>query len=183
MTRLAAIAIVLAATSSVASAGTYLGLGIGTAVGGSWEDSASQGGDIDGFERSGRLFGGYRISKVSFEAQGSRFALAFGTPFEYQGTQLAANVKLSLPLGNNFEVFGRGGLARTWVSSRGDLMDDSAGTGWLLGLGAEYRINLGVTGASIFVDYQRSSTTFASDLGGDWDGSLGMWTLGASVSL
>jgi hypothetical protein len=176
MTRLAAIAVALVAIPSVASAGTYLGLGIGTAAGGSWE-SSSYNGDIDGFERSGRLLVGYRISKFSVEGQVSRFALTFGDPLEFRGHQAGVAAKFNFPLGNNFEVYPKAGVARTWLSGMNG-PDSYAGNGWFLGAGAEYRLNLGVTAASLFVDYQRTSTSFDSDPMDTIDGAIGMWTLG-----
>lgn len=184
MLRTAAAALVIAATSSVASAGTYVGLGIGTAAGGSWEHNQLElQGDVDGFERSGRLVLGMRMSKLSVEGQASQFALTFGDPSEFQGTQVGVGLKLNVPLGDNFEIYPKGGLARTWLTGRGTVMDDYAGSGWFLGAGVEYRLSFAVTAASLFLDYQRTQTTFGSDSQYDFDSSFGMWTLGATLSL
>lgn len=185
MTRLPAIVLVIAAAqTSVASAGAYVGLGVGTAVGGSWQaPERGNEGDVDGFERSGRLVVGTRISKLSLEGQVGRFALTFGDPLEYQGTQLGVGLKYSIPLGNNFEVFPKAGVGRTWLSGMSSPDESYAGNGWFLGAGVEYRLNLGVTAASLFLDYQRSSTDFDSVPMYAFDSSIGMWTLGATVSL
>jgi hypothetical protein len=175
------LALVLASTT-VASAGTYVGLGIGSETSGSATRSDGiDAGGMDGFGRSGRLMVGTRISKLSVEGQLSRFDLEFGAQ-PYQSTQAAAALKLSIPLGNNFEVFGRGGLQRTWLSPQGSGYA-AAGSGLLLGLGLEYRLNLALTAASVFVDYQHTSSSFTDDAMTQFDGSTGMYTLGATVSL
>jgi len=174
---LLAVALVTAAASS-ASAGTYLGLGIGTA--------ASASGDIpmtssDG-NRSGRLMLGTRFGHLSLEGAGSRYSL-FRTTAPYTGTQMAAALKYSLPLGNNFEAYGRGGLQRTWLSTD-TTANDFVGNGWLLGGGFEYRLNLGVTAASVFVDYEHADTTLVNQNNmQEKDETVGLWTLGVTLAI
>jgi hypothetical protein len=178
MRSLIAVAIV-AATASSASAGTYLGLGIGTA--------ASPGSDIgamttnDG-SRTGRLMLGTRFGHLSVEGAGSRYSIARGAS-PYDGTMLAVALKYSLPLGNNFEAFGRGGLERTWLNS--DDYSDYVGNGWLLGAGFEYRLDLGATAASIFVDYEHTDSTLTnqSDMQTQKGETIGLWTLGVTVAI
>jgi hypothetical protein len=179
MRSLLAVAIV-AATASAASAGVgYLGLGIGTA--------ASPTGDFpmasnDG-NRTGRLLGGMRFGSFSIEGAGSRYSI-YRSASEYSGTVLAVVGKYSLPLGNDFEAFGRLGLERTWLSTDANY-SDFAGNGLLFGAGFEYKLKLGGTGASVFVDYERtqSSVVNQSDMQTSKDVGIGLWTLGATVSL
>lgn len=178
MTRLAIAAVLLAASTSVASAGTYLGIGIGTSADGSLGDSDT----VEGAGRSGRLMLGSRFGRLSIEGQASRFDLMFAGGGAYESTQLGAGLKANVPLGNNFELFGKGGVQRTWLNLDGTAYD-LAGNGWFLGGGIEYRLDLAVTAASIFVDYQYSSTTLTNERMLEVDGSSGMWTLGATVSL
>lgn len=180
MYRLAVVALILA-SSSLASAGTYVGLGIGTAASGSAERGGATS-TMDGIERSGRLLLGTRLSRLSVEGQGSRYDVTFDAN-GYQSTQLGIGLKFSLPLGNNFEAFGRGGVSRTWLNEGPTAMHDAAGSGYFLGAGFEYRLTLGVTAASLFVDYQRSSTDFTNDYMVQWNGTASMWTFGATVSL
>ena len=177
-------AVTLASLTSVASAGTYIGLGIGSeSRGGAEGTNGADLGSMDGYERSGRLMVGTRISKLSVEGQASRFDTTLSTS-PYDATQLALALKLSIPLGNNFEFFGKGGLHRTWLSTvGGPEVLDAVGSGLLLGAGFEYRLNLGVTAASIFVDYQRASADYQSEYPMEWSGVTSMWTLGATVSL
>lgn len=179
MRSLIAVALVAASASS-ASAGTYLGLGIGT--------SATPSGDMqmtsnDG-SRSGRLMVGTRFGQLAIEGAGSRFGFFRGAA-PYQGTMLAAALKYSLPLGDSFEVFGRGGLQRTWLSTDTSGVSDWAGNGWLLGAGFEYRLDLGATAASVFVDYERTGTSLdnQSGLSSSMSEGIGLWTLGATIAI
>lgn len=178
MSRLAVVAVVFAASTSVASAGTYLGLGIGTSADGNLGDS----GTVEGAGRSGRLLLGARMSKLSLEGQASRYDLAFQSSL-YASTQVGLGLKLSIPLGNNFELFGRGGVQRTWLNHEPGMTYDVAGNGWFGSAGVEYRVNLGLTAASVFMDYQRSSTDFTTERMTEIEGAAGMWTLGMTVSL
>lgn len=173
--------VLVAASASAASAGTYLGLGIGTA--------ASPGGDMtnatsDG-NRSGRLLLGTTFGRLAIEGDGERFGM-FRT-IDYQGSMLAAVVKYSLPLGNNFEVYGRGGLQRTWLNrvSTAAGLPDFAGNGWLVGAGFEYRLNVAGTGVSLFVDYQHADTSLERQdaMQQPEDETIGLWTMGATVSI
>jgi hypothetical protein len=178
MRSLLAVALV-AAAASTASAGPYVGLGIGTA--------ASPGGELsmtssDG-NRSGRLLVGTSFGRFSIEGAGSRFGV-FREAADYDGTQIAAAGKYNFPLGDNFEVFGRAGLQRTWLSAdKGG--SEWIGNGWLLGAGFQYRFLVKTVDASLFVDYQyaaanlvdQSTTTRERGI------TLGLWTLGATVSL
>jgi hypothetical protein len=178
MTRLAiAAALLVASSSSVASAGTYLGIGIGTSPDGTMAGSDT----VEGAGRSGRLMLGSRFGKLSLEGQASRFDMMFASS-AYETTQLGIGLKLGIPLGNNFELFGKGGVQRTWLNHEGTEFD-SAGNGWFLAPGIEYRLNLGVTAASIFMDYQHSSSNLTNERMQEFEGSTGMWTLGATVSL
>lgn len=170
--------VLVAASASAASAGPYLGLGIGTAASPSGEiPNASQDGN-----RTGRLMVGMRFGNLSIEGAGCRYGMFTGS-YPYQGTQLAAVLKYSLPLGNDFDAFGRGGIQRTWLSTD-TVLSDYAGNGWLLGAGFEYHLKVAGTGASIFVDYQHTDTNLINQQNmSTKDETFGMWTLGATVSL
>lgn len=176
MNRLAIAAVLVTAMGQAASAGTYVGLGLGTSA-----NASSDNVMMDGNGRSGRLMLGYRFSRIAIEGSGTRYDLFVGSA-PYQATQLAAGLKLAFPLGNHFDLIGRGGLQRTSLSMSGSQGADADGNGYYLGAGVEYGLNLGLTGASIFIDYQRSSTDF--DNGNrQYEGVASMWTLGATLSL
>lgn len=177
MRSLLAVALV-AASASAASAGTYLGLGIGTSASGHVGNDASSQGD-DG-NRTEKVLLGFRFGNLSIEGAAMRFTQDYRNE-SHDGTSLSAALKYSLPLGNGFEVFGRGGLQRTDLSG---MSTDLTGEGWLLGGGVEYRMNLGVTGASLFVDYTHNSTSFQPDPHQpSIDESAAMWMAGATLAL
>lgn len=173
----------LAAASTPAVAGSYLGLGIGTSPAIS-EDSDRLGSD----GRSGKVLLGMRFARISLEGGLGAYDVTIldsGQPKPYGETyQLSGAVKLSLPLGNNFEAFGRAGLHHTWIRSKlpDDDRSDVSGDGYLIGAGFEYRLNLLVGQGSLFIDYQVNK----AKLEGErfmFDGSSRMWTAGLTVGL
>jgi opacity protein-like surface antigen len=180
----ASLAVTLVALAgSSASAGTYLGLGIGSApeVNEQTDRFSSDG-------RSGKILAGMRFGNVSVEGAISKFDMARTSdrnavvPFGDQ-IQAAAAAKLSLPLGNNFEAFGRVGVHKTWL--RADQMPDinnAEGTGYLVGAGVEYRLNLVVGQGSIFVDYQYNDVKLEGERF-MLDGSSRMFSIGLTVGL
>jgi hypothetical protein len=107
------------------------------------------------------------------------------TPFG-DAYQASAALKLNLPLGNNFEAFGRAGLHHTWISPEVD-GNEVSGNGLLVGAGFEYRLNLLVGQGSIFVDYQYNRVKLEGEerfmAGQALDSSYRMWTMGLTVGL
>lgn len=177
--------IVVAAVGTAASAGTYVGLGIGSS---SVSDNGANDYVPDG--RSARLMVGMRFGNISAEAAYTGYGLVkqnSGNSFDSRG--LSAALKLSIPLGNNFEAYGRGGLMRTWLTLPGDAkpagLTSYSGDGYTVSAGFEYRLNLVLAGASLFVDYTRNTATLSADMPGyqPLDQSASLWTLGLLVSL
>jgi|HubBroStandDraft_6_1064221.scaffolds.fasta_scaffold38591_2 hypothetical protein len=171
---------VLAATGPVASAGTYIGLGIGTAP--SVGNDTITGAQNDG--RSGRLLLGQSfglpIGRLAIEGEANRFSMILNGE-GYDSTMLGVDLKYSLPLGNGFEAFGRLGLERSWLSANGDASDyEGSGDGYYVGLGFEYRIAIF---GSLFVDYERQSSTIDSPTSTTYGQTAGMFTLGATINL
>jgi len=174
MRSLLAIAL-LAAAAPAASAGTYLGIGIGT--GPSLGNDSIPDAQSDG--RSGRLLLGMAFGRLAIESEANRFGLLLNTD-SYDSTMLGVGLKYSVPLGNGFEVFGRGGLERTWLTSNAVRTGyEGSGDGYYLGAGFELRIR---PFGSIFVDYERQSASIDIPTGG-YDQSAGMFTLGATIDL
>ena len=168
----------LATTGSVASAETYIGLAVGTAPSVSNDALANE---IRNDGRSGRLIlgqaFGFRFGTIAIEAEANRFDLVLNG-FPSSSTMLGVDAKYSFPLTDGFSVFGKLGLARTWLSEDGPY--DGAGNGWYFGLGAEYRI---IPLLSVFVDYERQSTSIDAPTSTTYGQAAGMFSLGAAFHL
>lgn len=171
-------AVLLVATSTVASAGVFGGLGLGT-NGFSDDHSiyATNG-------RSGRLFGGYRFApfkyfSLSAEAGYEGYGLAVNhSSTSVDSRELYVAGKVSVPFAEGFEAFGRLGGQTTSVST--DSVD--SGSGYLYGAGLEYRLDLGgaVTG-SIFLDLTRTTMTLQADR--PIDSTVDRWMMGISIGI
>lgn len=165
--------------AGTASADTYLGLGLGTTP--TVSDEFSSATTATPVGRSARGLAGMRFGNVSIEAAVNGYGVAlptFGSRTVYQGSVQA---KLSVPIGNNFEGFGRGGVERTWLDL-GDTRYDYTGDGYVLGAGLELRLNAILANASLFLDYTYHRTTLASETQ-QFEASAGMWGLGLTVGI
>lgn len=182
----AALAVALvAAMSSVAAAGPYVGIGIGT-------NSVSGSDRIVDDGRSGRLLVGYAFQPMrygTFALEGSISGYGLGLKdrddaLPMDAYQLSAAARFNLPLSDNFEAFGRLGLHHTTVSADNPIYDTS-GNGFLVGAGIAYRFDARVgKGAAVSVDYQLNKV----DLEGErfmGPASLGLlerqWTIGVTL--
>ena len=175
MNRACLVAACLVTLSGTASAG-YLGLGIGSVP------AVSDDAQFQASSRSGRLIAGSRWGRFSLEGALGGFGVSRRESLASEigdAYQLSVAAKLNLPLGDNFEVFGRFGLARTWLDVE-ETAFAAEGDGFLVGAGLEYRIDVGVAGASIFADYQVSRADMENDFQG-YDLTTRMFTIGATV--
>jgi len=182
MNRLLLVASLVVAASGTAQAGTYLGLGIGTSP----ADSGDTG-RIHSDGRSGKLVIGNSFGRLAVEGTISRFAMNFDTsagPTKSFGDayQAAIALKLNFPLGNNFEAYGKAGLHHMWLDT-GIAENDTAGNGLLLGGGFEYKLNLGVGGGALFVDYQITDAKLEGDKFTFDNTRTRTWTLGLTVGI
>lgn len=180
-----AIALVIGclAVSSTASAGGYLGLSLGTRPGGN-DDFEARIGTASG--RSLRGLAGWRFAPVSFgsfsaEAALNGFDVLAPRYGEHTAYQLSAALKFNLPLGSDFEAFGRLGAERTWLTLNNNGFDFT-GDGFVLGAGFEYRLNAVLANASIFVDYNIHHATLES-VRFDVDDTLRTWSLGFTIGI
>ena len=180
---LAAVALVAASSSSALAGPGFLGVGIGTAPAFSSDATGKEGPD----GRSGRVFGGYRwrlpTGSLAAEATVGRFDLVHrNVPFS--STTLGVGAKYNFPLGNQFEVFGRTGVQRTWLTTdRAAAAVESNVNGFYLGAGFDYVFRVLNTDASVFVDYQWAPTSVTNGDMSKYDTSARMWTMGVTVSL
>ena len=167
----------LLAISTTASAGVYLGLGVGTEPGVN-DEMAKTAAPVG---RSLRGLGGIRFGKFSIEGALNGFGVVASNHGDQNVFQLSAAAKYNLPLGNNFEAFGRAGLERTWLNL-GDDRYNFSGNGFLVGAGFEYRLDLAITSASLFVDYTIHHATL-TDTRGQVDETSRIWALGFTVGI
>jgi hypothetical protein len=182
MKRAIVTALVVLLSPVAASAGTYLGAGIGPEA-----NVGANAGFIAGSGRSFRLLGGMKFGRLSGELSITSNGLALdarGSALPYSGYELGLAGKYSFPLGSNFEVFGKAGVQRTAFSSNDDPNYDVSGNGILVGAGFEYRLSVGpISAGSLWVDYTHHQASLS---GAQYqvDGArVGMWMLGFTVGL
>jgi hypothetical protein len=185
-----AVALVTASTG-VAAAGGYIGIGIGPAAsiattGGTDLATSSELPDAAGDGRSARLIGGYRFGRISVEAAAGRFGVFM--PYTPNGqtftaTQLQLSGKYNHPIGNDFELFGRLGMQKMSFDNDGTRSDFNVeGSGVVVGAGVDYHLSVGIAGADVFLEYQYARADVSGDRL-DWGAThVGMWTLGATIS-
>jgi opacity protein-like surface antigen len=184
----AALVAVLGGTAS--AGGTYIGVGVGTIPAVS-EDTER----LDADSRALKGILGMRWGQWSIEGsiggntltRNRQSNLATGSAvFDPFGDfyVLGASGKFNLPLGNNFEAFGRLGVNHMIV--RGENEDnDASGNGLQVGAGFEYKLNLGVAGGSIFVDYtiNRAAMTGDNNPKLEYDLTTRTWMLGLTIGI
>src|ERR1041385_4991900 len=111
MSRTVLALVLVAASATVASAGTFVGLGLGTAV------STTGDTPYGGNGRSGRLEIGQRFSHLSIEGMASRADVSWDAGHAdaqpYTWTFLALAGKYNFVLQDKFEAFVRAGLQHT----------------------------------------------------------------------
>ncbi|HEX2688011.1 MAG TPA: outer membrane beta-barrel protein [Kofleriaceae bacterium] len=165
------------AISSTASAGGYLGLGLGTQPGVNDEMAML----TPPVGRSLRVLGGLRFGKISIEGAINGFDV-IASSADRTEYQLSAALKLNLPLGNNFEAFGRAGIERTWLNVE-DARYNMTGDGFLAGAGVEYRLDAILANASLFVDYTIHHATLGDARSRKLDEISRFWALGVTVGI
>lgn len=166
------------AISSTASAGGYLGLALGTEPGAN-DDFVNRIGAPTG--RSLRGLAGLRFGNVSLELALNGFDVLAPRYGEHTAWQGSASLKLNLPIGNDFEVFGRVGAERTGIKLN-DNGFDFTGDGFVAGAGIEYRLNAVLANGSIFLDYNVHHSTLES-VRFNVDDTLRIWAIGFTVGL
>ena len=168
----------LAAPRLAAAEGGYLSLGVGS--------SASLGGDLSGYEstgRSARLSIGQRFGRLGLEAGIGGYGFEFGNAGNYDALGLGVYGRYSRPLVSKLEGFGRFGVERTWLRPDSTTGRGFKGNGIALGAGLEYGLDLGLAGGAVFLDWTLHSAGVSNQFGDDLDTTSNMWTLGLAVSL
>jgi hypothetical protein len=167
----------LALSTTTASAGVFVGLSVGTepAISADVEELATPSG------RSLRGLGGFRFRNASIEGAVNGFGVITGRG-EQTMYQASAAFRLNLPIGNEFEGFGRAGLERTWLNV-GDERYDLIGNGFLIGGGFEYRLNALLANASVFVDYTIHRATLEDARANEVGATSRIWAVGFAIGL
>jgi len=182
MKRTLLVAALLIASTGVASAGVYGGLSLGGSA--AVQDDAF---DLESPGRSARILGGYRLGRLSVEAQIYGNTLRTVANDAVANRQIALLGKYNFPLGSNFELFGRAGVQRTWLTIDDNVpeMYDVAGNGIILGPGIEYVLNFVAAKATIRLDYTisyaKSESIYYSAGGVSF--TSGQWMLGFTVGM
>jgi hypothetical protein len=176
------------AVASPASAGGYVGFGLGF-------DAVLTGELDEHFDAeatgSGRLALGMRFGPVALEAS------AFGARFtslsplsddaasrgDFTPISLGVDLKYHLTLLPRIEPYARGGLNRTWLMRpEHGAMASHSGRGYALGGGVQLPFRaLMLVQASIWADYTMHATTLESPAGDAVGGRAHMMMLGISV--
>jgi Outer membrane protein beta-barrel domain len=126
--------------------------------------------------RSLRGLGGMRFGNLSVEGALNGFSVDTGRGAQTL-YQLSAGARFNLPIGNDFEGFGRAGLERTWLNV-GDPRYDLGGNGFLVGAGIEYRLSAVLANASLFVDYTIHHASLEDSRSNKLDETSRIWGLG-----
>ncbi|MBX3157392.1 MAG: porin family protein [Deltaproteobacteria bacterium] len=163
----------VAVTSHVAEAGGYLGLGVGTAP--SVNDER-----LTPSSRTFKVLGGQRWTNFTLEGGFGGFLLSERKDIDVYSLQVAA--KLNFPLASNIEAFGRAGVQHAWLNTPNPLRDQD-GSGYLIGAGFEYRVNLAAGSGSIFVDYTYATANMSNERREKFDLSTRTWMLGITVGI
>lgn len=169
----------LAAAAPAAHASSYALLGIGpkAGVGGDLGDVA------DGDTRTLRFGLGQRIGPVALE--GSIFGAdlvgnggrGFSDGREFASLSLGLDLKGFFTVVGPIELFGKAGLNQTWISG-----NDLEGTGWDLGAGVQFVLDLPVGYAAVWADFTHQRMGLSDDAV-DVDGSFNMVMVGGSLGL
>lgn len=178
MKRVVLVAGLLAATATTASAGGFVGLGIGGSPGTSGDVS------LDAQGRSGRLELGYSFGRLAVEGVGSKFDLVAPDGYVYSDTSIGIAGTFTLPLSDGFSAYGRLGLQHTSVDEDQSVKPSLSGGGLFGGGGVELKLPLAAVNLGLFVDYTiaHSSLTVDGSSGQpDYGFTTRNWMLGAKL--
>ena len=169
------------AWASPAIAGGYMSIGIGE--GADLQGDLAAAFDTEGDARNGRLAIGQRTGPIAIEA-GLFGTDLIGVDGAYSAVALGVDVKLFHTLSGSFELYGKGGLNKTWLLGRDDQGTSFAGRGKQLGIGVQYSLSTGLIGqAALWVEGSRTYVSMDDDAGAQLDGEIDMLNLGVSFGL
>jgi hypothetical protein len=174
----AALAVALVAFApAVASAGPteYVSLGVGA--------TANTSGDLSSMDSNGTagsLFVGHSMGMFSLEAGLSKYGFKNSNQ-SWSNLALGAAGKLTVPVMPMLGAYLRVGIEKTWSDGSANSGDaDYTGTGWMAGIGAAYKLNLGATSGAVWADLTRHDASFVNDARSR-DGSTDVISIGITV--
>ena len=191
------------ALPSIAMAGPYGSLGIGTT---GVNDSNSSDYTFQGNGRSWRAAVGYRFAPLSIVSLGTfnpSFSVeggytGFGVEsdgFPYSADAIYAAGKANVPLGHGLEVFAKAGVQHSSFNINNNRTDfdngngSQGGTGWLAGAGLEFRLS-GITGmppilgnSSLWVDWTYYDANMTNADSRSRDIATDMLTVGFTIGI
>jgi hypothetical protein len=177
-------AIALVLIPITARADSYITLGIGDAPG--LNGGVNTMFDRDTGGHSSRIAIGQRFGIVGLEADwvGADMMRA-STSEHWDSSSLGVSAKLFLPIFWRLELYGRGGLSRTWVGA-----DDEgtrfAGNGHVLGAGLNLDLGIpSILSAALWTEYDRHSLELhdRSKVMDPIDGSFDTFMVGLSIGI
>jgi len=167
-------ALAMLGLGSTAVANTYIGLGIGTEA-----PITGQLGQMVSTDDSthGRLILGSGFGPLALEGS------LFGTGLEGDQSILALGVDLKYTIGiaGGFGVYLKGGLHRAYLQSENAWLDQYEGNGYQYGVGAQYRFDLAVSSAALWLDYTRSRFELDDRDAAPLEGTGKLLTIGLSI--
>ena len=167
------VAALLAVPTVAAAESNFVSLGVGATA------NTGDLGEWEGDGMAGSLAVGHRMGIVGLEVGLMRYGLRNEGIGNWDNTALHAAGSLHIPLGPMLGAYGRLGIEKVWMNAERQGQDFS-GTGWLAGLGAELKLDLGFASGAVFLDFTRHGTEFVSDEQAR-DGHVDIVQLGISV--
>ena len=174
----------ICAAPAARAGGAYISAGLGNGAG--LSGSLDQNFDAKDTS-SGRLSLGQRVGPVALEASlfGSDLVgqtRMVGVGGDYSTLSVGVDLKYYVGLVGPLELYGKGGLNKTWLQAPGNMRLNYDGRGWDLGGGLQFTIDLPVTMAAVWLDYTHQSTDLRDPARTrSLDGGLDMVSLGVSI--
>jgi hypothetical protein len=152
---------------------------------------ADLGGELDAFftteeQGSMRLSLGQRVGPVALEASLMHAGLVgqrsyVGMDADYAALSGGIDLKFFVGLAGPLELYGKGGLDRTWLMAPSGSPHDHDGSGWDLGAGLQFTIDTPAAMFAVWLDFTHLRTTLRNPGSRDLDGRLNTLSLGVSL--
>jgi hypothetical protein len=167
------VAALVVGSSSVATAGTYVSLGVGGAPSGQGELNVAAASGTSKVTQQ-RVALGTSFGRIAIEATLGRFGIGAG-----DAVVAGVHGRISVPLDGHFGAYGRVGVERAWLSDLEARFGDSA-DGLAAGLGLEYKLSMPILGqASVWAEGSQDQWNLADQT----KGGVRMWTVGLTLGL